>query len=49
VKRIGPRQQALSGIFLFKGLKNLCLVHLVFFDWLDRIIVHEAGDVRLRC
>jgi hypothetical protein len=28
-------------------LNNLRLVHLVIFNWLDRIFGHEAGDMRL--
>ena len=30
-------------------LNNLRLLHLVIFDWLDKIFAHEPGDVRLRC
>jgi len=31
------------------GLNNLRLVHLVIFDWLDKVFGHEPGDVRLLC
>ena len=30
-------------------LNNLRLAHLVIFDWLDQLFVHDPGDVRLRC
>jgi len=30
-------------------LNNLRLVHLVIFDWLDKLFGHEPGDVRLYC
>ena len=30
-------------------LNNLRLLHLVIFDWLDRLFGREAVDVRLRC
>ena len=30
-------------------LNNLRLAHLVVFDWLDRVLKHDPGDLRLRC
>jgi len=30
-------------------VNNLRLAHLVVFDWLDRLFLHDPGDVRLRC
>jgi hypothetical protein len=30
-------------------LNNLRLLHLVIFDWLDRLFNHAPGDVRLYC
>jgi pimeloyl-ACP methyl ester carboxylesterase len=30
-------------------VNNLRLAHLVIFDWLDRVLGNEPGDVRLRC
>jgi hypothetical protein len=46
MNELAPPSPSMRGL---KWLNKLRVAHLVIFDWPDRVLGNEPGDVRLRC